>query len=106
MRNITSSRTIGAATAVLIAAVSTTFAAPRTDVTQLSCEQAQTLIAQRGAAVVTTGPRTYKRFVSDNRFCDAGEHYLHPAFTPTADKRSCYIGYTCESWNYYFSDDD
>jgi hypothetical protein len=81
-------------------------AAPRTDVSQLSCEQAQSLIVQRGAAVVTTGPRTYKRFVSDARFCDAGDHYLHPAFTRTADKRSCYIGYTCENWNYYFSERD
>ncbi|MFC3218800.1 hypothetical protein ACFOEZ_07205 [Tianweitania populi] len=81
-------------------------AAPRTDVSQLSCDQAQSLIVQRGAAVVTTGPRTYKRFVSDARFCDAGDHYLHPAFTPTADKRSCYIGYTCENWNYYFNERD
>ena len=107
MRNsITSSRTIGAAIAMMIAAASTASAAQRTDITQMSCGQARSLIAQRGASVVTTGPRTYQRFVSDIRFCDAGNHYLHPAFTPTADNRSCRIGYTCENWNLYFPSDD
>lgn len=102
----TSLRVIGVAAAALIATASAVLSEPRPDVSQLPCEQAQSLIAQRGAAVVTTGPRTFKRFVSDNRFCDAGEHYLHPAFTSTADKRACYIGYTCENWNLYFPSDD
>ena len=103
--SVSSSKIVIAAGMLAAMAVSA-IAAPRTDVSQLSCAQAQSVIVQRGAAVVTTGPRTYKRFVSDARFCDAGEHYLHPAFTPTADKRSCYIGYTCENWNYYFNERD
>ena len=107
MRNSNKSFHIfGAATAVLIAAASSVSAAPRTDISQLQCGQAQSLITQQGAAVVTTGPRTYKRFVSDIRFCDPGNHHLHPAFTPTADERSCNIGYTCENWNLYFPSDD
>ncbi|MBS9720838.1 hypothetical protein JYU29_09080 [Tianweitania sp. BSSL-BM11] len=94
------------AVALLSITTASAMAAPRTDVSQLSCAQAKSVIVERGAAVVTTGPHTYKRFVSDARFCDAGNHYLHPAFTPTQDKRSCYIGYTCENWNYYFTERD
>ena len=101
----TNLRTLGFALTALIAATSTASAAPRPDVSQMSCAQAQSLIRQQGAVVATTGPQTYRRFVSDIRFCDAGNHYLHPAFTPTADDRSCYVGYTCENWNLYFSED-
>lgn len=107
MRNsLTLTKSVAVGAMALLTTVGASVAAPRTDVSQLPCAQAQSLIVQQGGVVVTTGPRTYKRFVSDNRFCDAGEHYLHPAFTPTSDKRACYIGYTCESWNYYFSERD
>ncbi|HEV7414535.1 hypothetical protein [Tianweitania sediminis] len=100
---VTGCRTVIIAGLALISTAAA--AAQRPDVTRMSCQQAQRLVAEAGAVVATTGPRTYQRFVSDKRFCDAGEDELHPAYTDTADKR-CLVGYTCESWNLYFPDRD
>jgi hypothetical protein len=99
-------KTVALSSVALLAAGSAALAAPRPDVSQMSCEQARDLIAQSGARVVTTGPNTYKRFVARGGYCDPGERYLHPAWTPTADQKSCRIGYTCETWNLYFSERD
>jgi hypothetical protein len=89
----------------LCATAASAFAAPRPDVSRMSCAQAQALIQQSGARVVTTGRHTYSRYVTDGRYCDAGDRFLHPAYTPTTDQRACFIGYTCESWSLYFPDD-
>lgn len=94
-----------AMTLALCATATSALAAPRPDVSRMTCEQAQALIQQSGARVVTTGRHTYSRYVTDGRYCDAGDRFLHPAYTPTTDDRACFIGYTCESWSLYFTED-
>ena len=45
----------------------------RPDARTMSCERVRSLIAERGAVVLTTGRHTYDRYVHDGRFCDMGE---------------------------------
>jgi hypothetical protein len=80
---------------ITLTAVAISPAQARTDARRLTCAQAQTLIRQQGAAVLTTGQYTYERFVSDHRFCD-GNKEARPARTPTRDDPSCRIGNVCQ----------
>lgn len=60
-----------AATALLaVAVVTPALAQGRPDARSMTCGQVQSLIAQRGAVVITTGPHTYDRFVAGRRWCD------------------------------------
>ena len=69
-------------------------AGARTDARQLTCAQAQTVVREQGAAVLTTGQYTYERFVSDHRFCD-GYKQTRPARTVTRDDPACRVGFVC-----------
>jgi len=60
----------------------------------MTCSQASGLVRTRGALVLGTGGQTYDRFVSDTGHCEPGQA-ARPAFVPTRDKSSCFIGYTC-----------
>ena len=63
----------------------------RPNTTGMTCSQARNLVTRSGAIVLSTGPRTYDRYVRSGAFCAFGE-YPEPAFVKTRDKRSCYIG--------------
>ncbi|MDB5560011.1 MAG: hypothetical protein JWQ36_2945 [Enterovirga sp.] len=82
--------------AVLALAVLSTpaLAQPRPSTTQMSCAQAQSYLAQQGAAVIGTGGMTYDRFVVSRQFCQPTET-TREAFVPAADTRACMIGFTC-----------
>lgn len=95
---------IGAAAAMLLLAAGPALARP--DVSRMSCAQAQALIEQSRAIVVTTGPTTYDRYVSGYRYCEPFERFAHPAYVRTQDNQSCQIGYTCQSWDPYLLRDD
>jgi len=60
----------------------------------LTCQTARQIVASRGAVVLSTGPRTYDRYVSSSQFCVLGET-TEPAWIPTADTRQCFVGYRC-----------
>ena len=60
----------------------------------MSCGQAQFLVANRGAIVLSTGQNTFDRYVSSQASCLSGE-FTRPAWVPTADTPQCFIGYTC-----------
>jgi len=62
----------------------------------MSCSEAQNVVASRGAIVLSTGQYTYDRFVAAPGFCSLGE-WARPATAPTADTRSCRLGYTCQA---------
>src|SRR5690606_1665967 len=55
---------------ILMAAALPALAQGRPDARTMSCERVQSLIAERGAVVLTTGRHTYDRYVQDGRFCD------------------------------------
>lgn len=82
------------AAALLVAAPGPAEAA-RPDSRQLTCAQAQSLVARNGAVVMTTGRFTYERFVSGIRFCDRWQT-LRPETAPTRDAPRCVVGYVCE----------
>jgi hypothetical protein len=71
--------------------------AQRPSTLSMSCSQAQSLVARRGAVVLSTGRHTYDRFVASGGYCLYGE-YADAAWAPTSDTRHCPLGYTCKSW--------
>lgn len=66
----------------------------RPDSTAMSCRDAAALVARQGAVVMSTGPNTFDRYVSQVRYCAGGEE-LKPEWVRTRDVPQCFIGYTC-----------
>ncbi len=68
--------------------------AQRPSTLEMSCAAATALVAERGAAVLSTGRFTYERFVADRRYCER-DQVAERAFAPTRDARLCRIGSVC-----------
>lgn len=81
---------------VTFAVLGAASAQARPSTLQMSCAQAQALVASRGAVVLTTGAHTFDRFVRDWRYCATSE-YADPAAARTADNPSCNLFYVCRS---------
>ena len=77
-----------------MAMLSTSALAQRVSTTTMTCGQARSYLAARGAAVLGTGGYTYDRFVRDRSFC-APTEVTQAAFVPTRDGPGCFIGYRC-----------
>ena len=60
----------------------------------MSCDEATATVARSGEIVLSTGVKTYDRFVATNLFCMSGET-TEPGLAPTLDARLCRIGYVC-----------
>ncbi len=67
----------------------------RPDVRTMTCAQANALVLQFGAVVMTTDRYTYDRFVAGQRFCYPPD-VIQRAWIATGDTRKCQIAYTCE----------
>ena len=81
--------------ASLLAALTASAAAqPHPAAARMTCAQAAGLVASAGAAVLSTGPRTYERFVAHAGLCLIGEIGL-PAWVATADAPQCPVGVLC-----------
>ena len=84
---------------IMAAALLGTLSAPllaqgtRPDARQMTCGQAQSLIKQRGAVVLTTGTYTYDRYIAPNGFCSVGEMPVMDTI-PTRDDPQCRV-YRC-----------
>ena len=63
--------------------------------TAMTCAQAQSMINQRGAVVMSTGQYTFDRYVSNRNFCQHGE-FLKRDSVPTKDNNRCFVQ-RCES---------
>ena len=68
------------------------FAQARPDTRAMTCDQVQAMIRREGAVMMTTGPHTFNRFVSDHRFC-GGRFPVVPQMTtvPTRDDNRCRV---------------
>jgi len=77
----------------LIVASASAHARPNT--LDMSCADANALVAAHGAIVLSTGAHTYDRYVAHQGFCTPQETTA-PAWVPTFDSAQCFIGYTCE----------
>jgi hypothetical protein len=82
------------ALSVSVAATDIAAAQGRPDTSRMSCASARQLVSRHGAIVLSTGPSTFDRFVSNRSYCMPTEQ-TEPAFVRTTDNRQCFVGYTC-----------
>ena len=87
------SRLISLTVAALLAGIP--LAEARQSTLSMSCRQAASLVASRGAVVLSTGRYTYDRFVASPGYCFAGE-WAEPAWAPTRSG-NCRLGYICRA---------
>jgi hypothetical protein len=80
---------------MLLVLILTGTASARPDARKMTCQQAQLMVQQQGAVVMTTGRYTYQRFVAHRGYCDYWET-IRTARTATRDNPRCRIGYICE----------
>lgn len=64
---------------------------------RMSCDALASLVARRGAVVISTSPTTYDRFVRSRNFCQPTE-VVEPRWIPAADTRACFVGYSCKEY--------
>jgi hypothetical protein len=81
----------------LLASCGASFASEMIFTPRLPCRTIAETVAQRGAALLSTGRDTFDRYVSDQGHCSRDEE-LRPAWAPSADKAQCFVGYTCEHY--------
>ncbi|MET0312849.1 MAG: hypothetical protein ABW275_00495, partial [Hansschlegelia sp.] len=82
---------------VATAGLGATSAEARPYAPKMSCSSLQSLLKERGALVISTGPNTYDRYVSDSRYCQRTQR-LVPEWIQSADKPDCGVGYTCKEY--------
>ncbi|PVE23557.1 hypothetical protein DC522_15320 [Microvirga sp. KLBC 81] len=87
-------KTVSLAFVAVISFTTGAFAQSRPQTIGMNCSLAQSLVANRGAVVLSTGQNTFDRYVSSQASCLSGE-FTRPAWVPTADTPQCFIGYTC-----------
>ncbi|WP_371346865.1 hypothetical protein [Ancylobacter sp. IITR112] len=59
----------------------------------MSCAQAQALVAREGAVVIGTGPNLFDRYVTDAGYCSTQRS--KPAWIATRDNPQCLVGQEC-----------
>ncbi len=64
--------------------------------TTMTCEEARQIVASQGSVVLNTGPDTFDRYVSNDRYCASGQ-YVKPAFVPTRNTQECEVGFRCRT---------
>lgn len=83
--------------AILMSSIATAAAAAsRFEVSKMTCEEVQAILAKEGAATLSypsggiLGLSLYDRYVSDQSFCTNGS-VAQSAGVPTADKKYCRV---------------
>lgn len=90
--------------AITLAGLQTSLAqSGRPNSTTMTCSQAQALITQRGAVVMSTGRYTFDRYVANFSYCQRGE-YLRREFIPTKDNNKCFVQRCDPSRPFIFND--
>ncbi|MEM8665412.1 MAG: hypothetical protein AAGF49_14975 [Pseudomonadota bacterium] len=82
--------------AMIVVAMTATAAQARPDTRQMSCNQVQSLIDRQGSVVMTTGPRTFKKFVRRDNQCMPGQ-VLRVYLVPTNDFEECGVWGVCQA---------
>ena len=84
---------------MLMLAADLALAQPRPSTVNRPCSASRHDVIANGAIVLGTGGYTYDRFVRDSSFCPHGD-ILDPAWVPSRDTASCFVGYRCKSGMY------
>ncbi len=66
----------------------------RPDTRDMTCDQAKQLVRTNEGIVLSTGPRTYERYVSHVQYCQHNE-VVRREWVPTKDNSKCQIGFRC-----------
>ncbi len=66
----------------------------RTDTRALTCASLKALVAREGDVVLASSEYVYETVHRDAGACQIEETGL-PAFEPTSDERSCFVGWRC-----------
>lgn len=74
--------------ALLLLVFASGLAEARPDARAMTCEQARSLIEERGAVAMTTGRHTYQRFVAHRGYCLYSQR-AGSVWTPTRDQAEC-----------------
>lgn len=90
-------------TLALLFGAGTADAQTRPSTVSRPCAASQRDVQANGAIVLGTGGYTFDRFVRDRSFCQIDEG-LDPAFVPSRDNQSCFIGYRCKTQSRWFDD--
>ena len=69
-------------------------AAERVSSLDLSGAQVKQLVQEQGSVILSTGTDLFDRYVANGSYCSMGEEAV-PAYVPTADSSSDFVGYTC-----------
>ncbi|MEM8664690.1 MAG: hypothetical protein AAGF49_11295 [Pseudomonadota bacterium] len=86
--------------AALSALVVSGGAEARPDVRQMTCAQANALVAERGVVVMTTGRYTYRRFVSDVAYCEFDQR-RRAYVVKSRDNPRCQVRGICDQSPFY-----
>jgi hypothetical protein len=81
---------------ILAQTATVAFAQSRPSTETMTCSQAQSFVASRGAVLMSTGPTTYDRFVSGRIGC-SGNDVAEPAYVRTRDNPQCAL-YVCQGF--------
>ncbi|PLW75717.1 hypothetical protein [Cohaesibacter celericrescens] len=91
------------ATALSVIAISaiasTTFAsaAQHVDSHSLTGSQVKQLVQEQGSVLLDTGPNLFDRYVANGSYCTLLGEHAEPAYVPTANSSSEFVGYTCQA---------
>lgn len=83
--------------------ITAALAQSRPSTTTRSCSANRQSVASHGAIVLGTGGHTYDRFVRNRSFCEFDEA-AEPAWVPSRDTPSCFIGYRCTTRDRFWFD--
>jgi len=61
----------------------------------MTCSQAQALVKKSGSIVMSTGPTTFEKFVSNGSYCMPQTSQVRAKFAPTKDDQKCAVGFRC-----------
>jgi hypothetical protein len=75
----------------------------RPSTTNRPCSVNRQSVAVNGAIVLGTGGYSYDRFVANRSFCEFDEG-VEPAWVPSRDMSSCFVGYRCKSRDRFWND--
>jgi hypothetical protein len=62
----------------------------------MSCSALATIVADRGAVLLNTGPSRFDRYVSSSNLCFRPDS-LSATSVQSSDKPRCFVGYACNN---------
>ncbi|MEO1103460.1 MAG: hypothetical protein AAFW98_06980, partial [Pseudomonadota bacterium] len=80
---------------LLAMAVTAHDAEARPDVRKMTCAEANAIVAEQGAVVMTTGQHTYRRFVSNRAYCEF-DQVRRTYIVTTRDNPRCRLNGICD----------